>query len=141
MCDEVTVSESFNQPLISIIIPVYNAAHYFERCIKSVLEQTYKNLEIILIDDGSTDGSEKLCDQYKEIDDRIKVVHKKNGGQSSARNLGLTMITGDYVGFVDSDDYIEKDMYEYLYNNMVKYHADISICHFYSENSHFTSSE
>ena len=117
--------------LISIIIPVYNVEKYLERCIESVISQTYKNLEIILVDDGSTDSSGKLCDEFAQKDDRIKVIHKKNGGISDARNVGIEQVTGKYVGFADSDDYLEKDMIETLYNLSVKHDADISIVSYY----------
>lgn len=101
-------------PLISIIIPVYNILDYLERCVDSCINQTYQNIEILLIDDGSTDGTGELCERLKEKDNRIRVFHKENGGSSSARNLGLIEAKGKYVGFVDSDDYIGKDMYELL---------------------------
>lgn len=106
--------------LISVIVPVYNVEKYLHKCINSILNQTYKNLEIILIDDGSTDNSGKICDEYALKDNRIKVIHKENGGLSSARNAGLDICSGDYIGFVDSDDYIAEDMYEYLYVNLKK---------------------
>lgn len=99
---------------ISVIIPIYNIKDYLERCVMSVTYQTYRNLEIILVDDGSTDGTAKLCDELAKRDERIKVFHKTNGGSSSARNLGLDNATGEFVGFVDSDDYVEPDMYELL---------------------------
>ena len=114
--------------LISIIIPVYNVEKYLCRCIDSVINQTYKNLEIILIDDGSTDNSGKICDEYVLKDNRIKVIHKQNGGVSSARNTGLDVAKGEYIGFVDSDDYIERDMYEILYNLIVNNNVKISCC-------------
>lgn len=101
-------------PLITVIVPVYNILEYLPRCVHSITAQTYRNLEILLIDDGSTDGTGELCDRLGEEDDRIRVFHKENGGSSSARNLGLIHATGEYVGFVDSDDYIEPDMYELL---------------------------
>ncbi len=97
---------------VSIIIPVYNVQTYIEECLKSLLQQTYKNLEIILVNDGSTDNSGIICDKYAEADTRIRVFHKENGGVSSARNVGLQNVTGDYVTFVDPDDWIEPDMYE-----------------------------
>ena len=100
--------------LITIIIPVYNVEPYLRRCLNSVINQTYNNLEIILIDDGSTDSSGKICDEYALKDNRIKVIHKQNGGLSSARNAGLDIATGDYIGFVDGDDWIEVDMFEHL---------------------------
>lgn len=102
------------KPLISVVIPVYNVEQYLEEAIKSICAQTYKNLEIILVNDGSLDNSAKLCDYFATTDKRIKVIHKENGGLSSARNAGLDNATGEYVGFVDSDDYIANDMYEKL---------------------------
>ena len=98
-------------PKISVIVPVYNVEALLPRCIDSILDQTYKNLEVLLVDDGSRDGSGRICDDYARRDDRIRVFHKENGGQSSARNLALDAATGDYVTFVDSDDYLEKDAY------------------------------
>ena len=117
-----------NIDLISIIIPVYNVEQYLSRCIDSVINQTYKNLEIILIDDGSTDDSGEICDEYALKDNRIKVMHKQNGGVSSARNEGLDISKGNYIGFIDSDDFIEKDMYEFLYDLLTKNNCDISCC-------------
>lgn len=114
--------------LISIVIPVYNVEKYVRRCIESVQKQTYKNLEIILVDDGSTDSSGKICDEYANKDQRIVVIHKKNGGLSDARNKGINIAQGKYIGFVDSDDWISEKMYEILYNNIIKYEADISSC-------------
>ena len=106
--------------LISVIVPIYNVEKYLSRCLDSILAQTYKNLEIILVNDGSTDGSGKICEEYKQKDSRIVVVHKKNGGLSSARNAGLDIATGSYIGFVDSDDYISLDMYELLIQKMLR---------------------
>lgn len=100
--------------LITVIVPVYNVAKYLEKCVKSIQDQTYKSLEIILVDDGSTDSSGAICDKYATEDSRIRVIHKPNGGLSSARNAGLDAATGDYVGFIDSDDYIAPDFYESL---------------------------
>ena len=117
--------------LISIIVPVYNVEKYIEKCIDSIINQTYKNLEIILVDDGSKDNSGKICDEYSKKDSRIKVIHKVNGGLSDARNHGLQIATGDYIGFVDSDDYIAEDMFETLYNLSEEKNADISIVSFY----------
>lgn len=116
--------------LISVIVPVYNVDKYLERCLDSIINQTYNNLEIILIDDGSTDKSAKICDVYKNKDQRIVVIHKKNEGVSSARNYGLKIAHGNYVGFVDSDDYINSNMYEILYANFLKYNVDISMCNY-----------
>ena len=120
------------QPLISIIVPVYNGANYFVECIESILAQTYTNLEIILVNDGSTDNSGNVCDNYAEKDNRIKVIHKENGGVSSARNAGLNVVTGEYIGFVDSDDYIAPQMFQYLYNLCNRYNTQISVCNFYT---------
>lgn len=101
-------------PLISIIVPVYNIEEYLPRCIESVLEQTYTNLELILVDDGSKDKSGEICDAFQEKDSRVRVIHKENGGSSSARNEGIKAAKGQYLGFVDSDDYVEKTMYEHM---------------------------
>lgn len=105
---------------ISVIVPIYNIMDCLERCVMSIVNQTYKDLEIILVDDGSTDGTGKLVDELGKRDDRIRVFHKENGGSSSARNLGIQNATGDYLGFVDSDDYIEPDMYELLAEAVVR---------------------
>ena len=104
-----------NSPLVSVIVPVYNVAPYLEQCLDSIVNQTYRNLEIILVDDGSTDESGAICDRYAEQDSRIQVVHKENGGQSSARNVALDMMTGEWVLFVDSDDWIELNTLELLF--------------------------
>ena len=104
-----------NSPLVSVIVPVYNVAPYLEQCLDSIVNQTYRNLEIILVDDGSTDESGTICDRYAEQDARIQVVHKENGGQSSARNVALDMMTGEWVLFVDSDDWIELNTLELLF--------------------------
>ena len=117
--------------LISVIIPVYNMEKYLKRCLDSVLKQTYSNLEIIVVDDGSIDNSGKICDEYSKKDNRIKVIHKENGGISDVRNVGIENATGDYIGFVDSDDYIAEDMFETLYNLSEENSADISIVSFY----------
>ncbi len=101
-------------PFISVIVPVYNIKEYLPRCVKSILEQTYRNLEVILVDDGSTDGTGVLCDELALTDERIRVFHKENGGSSSARNLAIKHAKGKYLGFVDSDDYISPEMYERL---------------------------
>lgn len=113
---------------ISIIVPVYNVEKYLDRCINSILKQTYQNLEIILVDDGSNDNSGNMCDKYAQKDSRIRVIHKENGGLSDARNKGIEIATGEYIGFVDSDDYIADNMYEYLKEIMDNNDADISIC-------------
>lgn len=117
-----------NNPLISVIVPVYKAEKYFDKCVNSIINQTYKNLEIILVDDGSPDICGKMCDEFAEKDSRVRVFHKENGGQSSARNVGLDNMSGEYVGFVDSDDWIEPNMYERLMSLIKKYDAQISAC-------------
>lgn len=114
--------------LISIIVPVYNVENYLRKCVDSIICQTYKRIEIILVDDGSTDSSGAICDNYLERDDRIVVYHKKNGGLSSARNYGIERAHGKYIGFVDSDDYIDYDMYELLFNLIRDNNADLSMC-------------
>ena len=116
--------------MISVIVPVYNVEKYLRQCLDSVLAQTYRELEIILVDDGSTDGSGAICDEYATRDSRIKVVHQQNGGLSSARNAGLDLATGEYVAFVDSDDYIHETMLELLYQALVENNADTVICNF-----------
>lgn len=117
--------------LISIIVPVYNVEKYLEKCVNSIINQTYSNLEIILVNDGSTDNSGKLCDNLATKDPRIVVYHKENGGVSSARNLGLDKAKGEFIGFIDSDDYIDPDMYEFLYKELKKNNVDISMCGLY----------
>lgn len=115
-------------PKISIIVPVYNVEQYLKKCIDSILSQTFTNFELILVDDGSTDESGKICDYYARLDNRVKVIHKENGGLSSARNVGLEVAKGKYIGFVDSDDYISKFMFQKLYESLVENNCDISIC-------------
>ena len=114
--------------LISVIVPVYNIEIFVERCIKSIVEQTFKNLEIILVDDGSTDSSGDICDRWGKCDSRIKVIHKKNGGLSDARNCGLDIASGNYISFIDGDDFIDKDMYKDMLNYISKHECDICIC-------------
>ena len=113
---------------ISVIVPIYKVEKYIRKCIESIISQEYKNLEIILVDDESPDKCGEICEEYAKKDNRIKVIHKKNGGLSDARNVGINYANGEYIGFVDSDDYIESDMYKVLYKNIKKYEADISIC-------------
>ncbi len=115
-------------PEISVIVPVYNCEKYLEKCINSILSQTFDDLELILINDGSSDNSGKICDEFKEKDSRVKIVHQKNMGVSVARNVGLDVSEGKYIGFIDGDDYIESDMYEFLYNNIKKNEAEVAIC-------------
>ena len=117
-----------NNKLISIVVAVYNVEKYISACIDSLLAQNYANVEIILVDDGSTDHSGEICDSYSKRDKRIKVIHKENGGLSSARNVGIEMANGSLIGFVDGDDTVEKEMYEQLYTNMISTNSDISIC-------------
>lgn len=117
--------------LISVIVPIFNVEKQLDRCIYSIINQTYKNIEIILVDDGSTDSCGIICDNYNKIDKRIIVLHKANGGLSSARNAGLDNAKGDLIAFVDSDDYLEINYLEELYNNMNKYNSDISVCNVY----------
>lgn len=116
--------------LISIIVAVYNIKEYLPRCIDSVLAQTYENLEVILVDDGSTDESGKICDGYAERDKRIQVIHKENGGLSDARNAGLDAAAGTYIGFVDGDDWIEPDMYRAMYEACEREGAQIAACRY-----------
>lgn len=113
-------------PLISVIIPVYKVEKYISKCIKSVLKQTYTELEIILVDDGSPDQCGELCDEYAKTDPRIKVIHKRNGGLSDARNAGMKIAHGEYLAFIDSDDWIERDYFEVLYRLLKDYDADLS---------------
>ena len=113
--------------MISVVVPVYNIeSEYLERCISAICGQTYRNLDIILVDDGATDESGAICDRFAAEDDRIRVFHKENGGSSSARNLGIREAKGEYIGFIDSDDYVEPDMYELLANAVVKYDAPMA---------------
>lgn len=119
---------------ISIIVPIYNVAKYLEKCILSIMQQTYDKLQIILVDDGSTDDSGHICDEYKEKDNRIVVIHKKNGGLVSARKAGIHMADGEFIGYVDGDDWIEPDMYEHLIRCMEETEADIIESDHYIEN-------
>lgn len=116
-----------NTPLISVVIPVYNTEEYLSTTIEMLIKQTYKNLEIILVDDGSTDNSGKICDEYAQKDSRIKVIHQKNSGVSFARNAGMDIAKGDYIGFCDSDDLPDNDLYETLYNLANKHNCDLAM--------------
>lgn len=120
-------------PLISIIIPVFNVESYLRKCLDSIVNQTYRNLEILIVDDGSSDKSGIICDEYKEKDERIRVFHTENRGLSVARNTGLDYALGQYIGFVDSDDWIEPDMYEVLMNRALETGADIVECGIFLE--------
>ena len=116
--------------LISVVVPVYNVENYLERCLSSLINQTYRNLEIILINDGSTDNSLSVCQDYAKKDKRIKIYSQKNGGLSSARNKGISLASGKYIGFVDSDDVISLKMYENLYKAMIENNSEIGLCDF-----------
>lgn len=118
------------EPVISVIVSIYNVQAYVEKSVQSIVNQTYKNLEILLVDDGSTDNSGKLCDAFAKNDERIKVIHKVNGGLSSARNEGIKVATGEYIAFVDGDDWIDEDMYEGMLSAILKHDADIAICNY-----------
>ncbi len=125
-------------PLVSVIVPIYNVEKYLKKCIESIIRQTYQQLEIILVDDGSTDSSPQICDEFLKLDDRIKVIHKKNGGLSDARNAGLDIAKGDYYAFIDSDDYISIDNIETLLNAVRKEACEIAVCNIiqFTENGH-----
>ncbi len=120
--------------MISVLVPVFNVEKYLRRCIESILSQTYKDIELILVDDGSQDCSGIICDEYAKKDSRIKVIHQENGGPSIARNSGLDIAQGEYIGFVDSDDYIHKDMYQTLYDTLTKNDVDLAICNYTNDN-------
>ena len=115
-------------PLISVIVPVYKVEKYLDRCVQSIVDQTYRNLEIILVDDGSPDNCPAMCDAWAEKDSRIKVIHKKNGGLSDARNAGMKVAAGELMGFIDSDDYIAPEMYQMLFDRMMADGSDIAAC-------------
>lgn len=117
-----------NSALITVVVPIYKVEKYLERCIESIIIQTYNNLEIILVDDGSPDKCGEICEQYKKRDSRIKVIHQENKGLSEARNAGLSIATGKYIIFIDSDDYIDKNMILILYTNLINHNAQISCC-------------
>lgn len=117
-----------DNPKISIIVPVYNVEKYLDRCVQSLVSQTYDNLEIILVDDGSLDSCPAICDEWASKDNRIKVIHKENSGVSSSRNAGLKLASGDYIGFVDGDDFVDIDMYEKLLNAILQNNSDMSVC-------------
>lgn len=121
--------QNTNNELVSVIVPVYKVEPYLDRCVASILAQTYPNLEVILVDDGSPDNCPALCDAWAQRDSRIRVIHKKNGGQSDARNVGLDAASGAYISFVDSDDYIAENFIETLYDLLHEYHTDISAVH------------
>lgn len=120
----------FNKELISIIIPVYNVEAYLKQCVESVLKQQYKNIQIILVDDGSTDGCGELCDMFQKEDDRIEVIHQRNKGLSVARNRGLDAAKGKYIAFIDSDDYVAESFISGLYKMLIQYDAQIACCNY-----------
>ena len=124
------------EPLISIIIPIFNVEKYLDRSISSLIEQTYRNFEVILVNDGSTDNSKCICEKDVSKDSRFKLINQKNCGVAAARNTGLEYASGEYIGFIDPDDFAEKDYISFLYNNMINNKCDISICgyyHYYNE--------
>lgn len=118
-------------PIITIIVPVFNAKKYLSRCLDSIIAQTFADWECILVDDGSSDGSGYICDEYASLDSRFRVIHKANEGVSCARNAGLKIANGDFIGFVDSDDYISPVMYESLYKGVSKHNVDVVFCNYY----------
>lgn len=118
---------------VSIIVPVYNVESYINKCVDSILKQTYENIEIILVDDGSMDLSGNICDEYLKKDNRVKVIHKKNGGLSSARNKGIENATGEFYMFIDSDDYIEENMVERMYFSLINNKCDICVCEYFTD--------
>ena len=130
------------EDLVSVIVPVYNVEKYLNRCIDSIINQTYSQLEIILVDDGSTDESPAICDEYAKKDKRIKVIHKKNRGLSDARNCGLDNSAGNYICFIDSDDYVDTNMIEYMHKSLSKNNSDIVICDYiiFDENNEIKNS-
>ncbi len=119
--------------MISIIVPAYNVEKYLARCIESILGQTYKDLELILIDDGSSDSTGRICDEYADRDKRVRVIHKENAGVAEARNTGLDTVTGDIIAFADADDYMEPDMISCMYDRMISDNADMVSCGYYEE--------
>ena len=120
-------SRTDDLPLISVIVPVYKVERYLDRCVQSIVDQTYRNLEIILVDDGSPDACSDMCDAWAAKDHRIRVIHQENRGLGAARNSGIRISTGELIGFVDSDDWLEPTMYEVLYHSLTKENADTSM--------------
>lgn len=127
------VKNELKKPTISIIVPVFNVKQYLKKCLDSLIRQTYTNVEIILVDDGSFDGSGLICDNYSKMDGRIQVIHQSNRGLAAARNVGLLRARGKYIGWVDSDDWIEDDMYEKLLDAAQKHDAEIALCGYRKE--------
>lgn len=130
-----------NEPLISVIVPVYKVEPYLRKCVDSILAQTYQNLEIILVDDGSPDGCPAICDEYAKVDQRVKVIHKANGGLSDARNAGMDAVSGDYLMFVDSDDWISCDHVENLYRFSGEKVVAVCNFHFVNEDGSITENK
>lgn len=132
--DKVKILDSLNDKnnscTISIVVPIYKVERYLEKCVDSIIDQDYRNLEIILVDDGSPDRCPQICDEYAQKDSRVKVIHKENGGLSDARNAGIKVATGEYIAFVDSDDYLTESHISTLLYTMKKYDADISACNY-----------
>ena len=124
--DENNGQHNYSKPLISVIIPVYNVEKYLSKCLNSIVDQTYTNLQIILVNDGSTDGSLAIAQTFAEKDERVRIINQRNKGLPGARNSGIEAAEGDYIGFVDSDDWVHPQFYEHLYRNMVTYKADLS---------------
>lgn len=122
--------EIYMDPLVSVVVPIYNVEQYLEKCIESIINQSYKNLEIILVDDGAKDRCPQICDKYGEMDNRIKIIHKKNGGAAKARKVGAASAGGEYITFIDGDDWIEKDMIARMIQKQTDFHADVVICNF-----------
>ncbi|MCF2684419.1 glycosyltransferase family 2 protein, partial [Faecalicatena contorta] len=116
------------RPKISVIIPVYKVEKYIQHCVDSILNQTLQDIEVILIEDGSPDLCSEICDAYRQQDHRVTVVHKKNSGVSAARNIGLNIASGEYIGFVDADDIVSNCMFEMLYTQAIRLNADICMC-------------
>ena len=116
------------EPIISVIVPVYNSSLYLRKCLDSLLSQTFKEIEIIAVDDGSTDGASLILDEYAEIFPDLIVIHQSNQGQGAARNTGVSVARGQYIGFVDSDDYVDGNMYKHLYSLISETSADVAVC-------------
>ena len=142
-CGIIKLMKGSEKPLISIIVPIYNVEDCVKECVDSILAQSYKNIEVILVDDGSQDKSGAICDEYVKKDKRVKVIHKKNGGLSSARNAGIEKMNGTFVNFVDGDDALRSNCIEKLYEDIIREKADISVCGFtrFDENGESTCSE
>lgn len=133
MKEEKIVNEA--KVLLSIIVPVYNVKEYLEQCLESIVNQTLKDIEIILVNDGSTDGSDEICNKYADMDKRVVVVNQENAGLAAARQAGLNIATGEYIGFVDSDDWLELSMYDEMYAKAIENNADIVFCNVYRDES------